>query len=668
MTEDKPIEILLVEDEPAHAELVARAFESREQIYKLLVAQTIAEAHAILKDNSPALIITDWRLPDGEGTELILSPEEAGGIPVIIMTSHGNERVAVEAIKAGALDYVVKSDVTLAEMAHIVERALREWGHKIQRQRAEKELERRLAELEAINRVSTAMRTADNLSQMIPILLDEALSIMGAQAGIFWLYQSATQKLNPVLARGEFSKVEGEPLAPGEGIPGRVFMSGQLYIAEEIRSDPWSTPKSCQHVPPGWGGVCIPIRTAQEVIGILMVGFETPRRFSESQINLLNTMAEIAGNAMHRTHLHEQREHGFRRMAALRAIDQAITSNTDLNLTLNILAHHAKTQLGVDAVAIMRLNPHSNMLEFIAGHGFNHPSGVPRASTRVGDGYAGLAVLERRPIFAPDLKKSALPSVHPQLSTTELFQAYHVIPLIIKGQVKGVLEAFHRSPFQPDAEWANFFESLAGQAAIAIDNADLFEGIQHTNMELILAYDATIEGWSRALDLRDRETEGHTQRVTEMTIKLATIMGISGEEIIHIRRGALLHDIGKMGIPDNLLLKTGPLTDNEWGEMRKHPVYAYEMLSPISYLRPALDIPYCHHERWDGTGYPRGLKGDRIPLSARIFAVVDVWDALCSDRPYRRAWPREKALEYLTENSGTHFDPAVVTAFKRMLG
>jgi HD-GYP domain-containing protein (c-di-GMP phosphodiesterase class II) len=145
-------------------------------------------------------------------------------------------------------------------------------------------------------------------------------------------------------------------------------------------------------------------------------------------------------------------------------------------------------------------------------------------------------------------------------------------------------------------------------------------------------------------------------------------MGISGEEIIHIRRGALLHDIGKMGIPDNLLLKTGPLTDNEWGEMRKHPVYAYEMLSPISYLRPALDIPYCHHERWDGTGYPRGLKGDRIPLSARIFAVVDVWDALCSDRPYRRAWPREKALEYLTENSGTHFDPAVVTAFKRMLG
>lgn len=666
MTEDKPIDVLLVEDESAHAELVARAFEARGQKYKLLVAQTIGEARALLKANSPALIITDWRLPDGEGTELIPPPETAG-IPVIVMTSYGNERIAVEAIKAGALDYVVKSDAALAEMTHIAERALREWEHKTQRQRAENELERRVAELETINRVSTAMRTADSLEQMVPILVDEALSILGAQAGIFWLYEPAVQKLNPLLARGEFAKVEGEPLAPGEGIPGKVFASGRTHITEEICSDPLSTARSCKQMPAGWGGVCLPIRTAQEVIGVLMVGFETPRRFSDGQVSLLNTLAEIAGSAIHRAHLHQQRERGYRRMAALRAIDQAITSNTDLNLTLNILAHHAKTQLGVDAVAIMRLNPHSNMLEFAAGHGFSHPSGVPRAATRVGDGYAGLAVLERRAIFAPDLKRSAFPSVHPELATTELFQAYHVTPLIIKGQVKGVLEAFHRTPFQPDAEWASFFESLAGQAAIAIDNADLFEGIQRTNMELILAYDATIEGWSRALDLRDRETEGHTQRVTEMTIKLASIMGVAGEEMIHIRRGALLHDIGKMGIPDNLLLKTGPLTENEWGEMRKHPVYAYEMLSPISYLRPALDIPYCHHERWDGSGYPRGLKGERIPLAARIFAVVDVWDALCSDRPYRRAWSREKAMEYLMENSGTQFDPAVVNAFRRML-
>ena len=182
-------------------------------------------------------------------------------------------------------------------------------------------------------------------------------------------------------------------------------------------------------------------------------------------------------------------------------------------------------------------------------------------------------------------------------------------------------------------------------------------------MDLVLAYDATIEGWSRALDLRDRETEGHTQRVTELTIKLARMMTRNDEELVHIRRGALLHDIGKMGIPDNILLKPGPLTTEEWEVMRRHPFYAYELLAPIPFLRPALDIPYCHHEKWDGSGYPRGLKAEEIPLSARIFAVVDVWDALCSDRPYRQAWEPARAMLYIQEQSEHHFDPRVVASF-----
>jgi HD-GYP domain-containing protein (c-di-GMP phosphodiesterase class II) len=237
------------------------------------------------------------------------------------------------------------------------------------------------------------------------------------------------------------------------------------------------------------------------------------------------------------------------------------------------------------------------------------------------------------------------------------------VPLIAKGQVQGVLEVFHRQSLRPDQEWMEFFETLGGQAAIAIDNAALFNSLQRTNIDLTLAYDATIEGWSHALDLRDKETEGHTQRVTEMTVRLAQAMNIPDDEIVHIRRGALLHDIGKMGIPDGILLKPGPLTDDEWVVMRKHPVYAYEMLSPIQYLGPALEIPYCHHEKWDGSGYPRGLLGGQIPLSARIFAIVDVWDALRSDRPYRTAWPEEKVREHVRSLSGTHFDPKVVAAF-----
>jgi putative nucleotidyltransferase with HDIG domain len=212
-----------------------------------------------------------------------------------------------------------------------------------------------------------------------------------------------------------------------------------------------------------------------------------------------------------------------------------------------------------------------------------------------------------------------------------------------------------------------FLEALAGQAAIAIDNATLFEELQRSNLDLALAYDTTLEGWSRALELRDQETEGHTQRVTEMTLQLAHAMGLSEAELVHIRRGALLHDIGKMGVPDNILLKPGSLTDEEWIIMRKHPAYAHDMLAPIAYLRPALDIPYCHHEKWDGSGYSRGLKGEQIPLAARLFAVVDVWDALRSDRPYRAKWPEAKVRDYLREQTGKHFDPTVVEVFLRIL-
>jgi len=352
----------------------------------------------------------------------------------------------------------------------------------------------------------------------------------------------------------------------------------------------------------------------------------------------------------------------LKRLNTLRSIEKAITSSLDLRVTLDMLLNQATTQLGIDAAAILLLNQHTQILEYSVSKGFRS-SALKYTQLKLGESNAGRAAIEHRIVTIPNLKETPDGFVRSKLFTNEDFITYFAVPLIAKGQVKGILELFHRAPLDTDQGWLEFLETTADQAAMAIDNAALFEGLQRSNIELTLAYDTTIEGWSHALDLRDKETEGHSRRVTDMTLRIARELGIKEEELMHIRRGALLHDIGKMGIPDNILLKPGALTEEEWKIMKLHPVYAYELLYPIEYLRPALDIPYYHHEKWDGTGYPKGLKDKEIPLPARIFALVDVWDALRSDRPYRLAWTKEKVREHIRSLSGIHFDPEVVEVF-----
>jgi PAS domain S-box-containing protein/putative nucleotidyltransferase with HDIG domain len=354
-------------------------------------------------------------------------------------------------------------------------------------------------------------------------------------------------------------------------------------------------------------------------------------------------------------------------LTALQDIDRIIASAVDLHLSLNALIAKARSLLAVDAAAVLLIDYSMNALEIAAGGGFR--TNMAAGSTiRLDETHAGRVALERHIVKIPDLKSEA---GHPFMTgylNGEDFVSYHGVPLVIKGRVIGVFEVFQRSLIKRDQEWLDFLNALAGQAAIAISSAQLFESLQQSNSELTQAYDATIEGWSRALDLRDKETEGHSLRVTEMAVELARAFGLNDAELVQVRWGSLLHDIGKMGVPDGILLKPSALTEDEWVAMRKHPTFAYEMLAPIRYLRLALDIPYCHHEKWDGSGYPRGLTGEQIPLTARIFAVVDVWDALTSDRPYRPAWTEEKALEYIRATSGAHFDPQVVEAFMQVNG
>ncbi len=347
---------------------------------------------------------------------------------------------------------------------------------------------------------------------------------------------------------------------------------------------------------------------------------------------------------------------------SLRRIDMAITNSVDVRLVLDIFMDQVIADLEVDAVAVLLFEPGAARLTPFLGRGFAAELAAGRG-VPVGEGPAGRAAREQRTVYIPDLRSEGERGSAVAGDAQARYASYLAVPMLAKGQLQGVIELYARRRLEPTDEWLEFLETYADQGAIAIENSQLLTSLERSNSELQLAYDRTIEGWAYALDLKDEETAGHSKRVTEMTVRLARRLGVPEEQMVHVQRGALLHDIGKMGIPDQILLKHEELTEDEYELMKRHTIYAYELLSPIEFLRPALDIPYCHHEKWAGGGYPRGLAGEQIPLSARIFAVVDVYDALTSDRPYRPAWPVERALAYIRAESGRHFDPRVVDAF-----
>lgn len=357
----------------------------------------------------------------------------------------------------------------------------------------------------------------------------------------------------------------------------------------------------------------------------------------------------IARDITERKQNEKKIQNHIERLTILQRVENAITSTLDLNQVLDILQTELKHAMDISDIHVFLIDPITGDLSDIL------PSKNDSGDTFY---FAQLAAKHKTLVQIDDMK------IAPQ--RLGLPQNYFALPLIAKDEVQGVLELFFNNvPSDPD--WENFIMTLADQTANAIHNAGLFAEVQRFNLEIKNAYDATLEGWALALELRENETEKHTQRVRELTTRLVRKFGFSEEAIIHIQRGALLHDIGKMGIPDHILLKPGPLDEEEWKKMRMHPTYAIQMLSKIDFLKPALVIPFCHHERWDGSGYPRGLSGTDIPLEARIFAIVDVWDALSSDRPYRKAWPTEKIIQYLKENSGVLFDPEILSVFLSML-
>ncbi|MFZ5921860.1 MAG: HD domain-containing phosphohydrolase [Chloroflexota bacterium] len=525
--------------------------------------------------------------------------------------------------------------------------------------------ERRQHELEreAIITVANALRTAATRSEILTVLLDQMNELFKADGAMLAIPFPSTEEITLEMGRGAVGeRFTGLRLPPGKGAIRWVMENRKPYLTNSAHTDPLFYRPAL--LGESQAVAAVPLIAQEQVIGALWIARK--KHITDGELRLLNATADIAANAIHRVTLYEQAERQLRRLITLHQIDLAITTSLDLDQTLDILLNAMVTQLDVDAADILLLTPQTGMLEYAAGIGFRTRC-PEHFRVRMGEGQAGLAAARRRILSIPDLGLAPEAFSRQALLAEEKFVSHYVAPLVTKEQTLGVLEVFTHKRLAPENDWLDFFETLATQAAIAIDNATLFDNLQRSHTELSLAYDATIEGWSRALDLRDKETEGHTQRVANMSLQLAGMFGMSDVEKMNLRRGALLHDIGKMGIPDSILLKPGSLTDAEWEIMRRHPVYAYEMLAPINYLRQALDIPRYHHERWDGGGYPHGLEKDQIPLAARIFAVVDVWDALTSDRPYRKRWSTAEALSYICEQSGKHFDPRVVEAFLRLV-
>lgn len=521
------------------------------------------------------------------------------------------------------------------------------------------ERKQRELEIEAVAAVSTKLRTAQSLDEILPIVLDHALSSIDAQEGTITLVQPDTGDHLIVIGRGVRALPVGKVIPRGKGLTSMVVSTTKPYVNNNFRKNPDPRTVRLIDIEPTEALAIVPIPAKDQVIGTIGIGRNTP--FEESDLRVLNAIAEIGGGAIYRAELFEQTERRLRHLRSLREIDTTIASSLDLDLTLDVILAQTVNELKVDAASVLLLT-NQQILEYAAGRGFR--TDLPKtARLTFGEGLAGKAAKERVLVEAPVIADHLPEYTRKSLMVPEGFKSYYGAPLIAKGRVIGVLETFHRTEQVRDTEWKDFLLTLAGQAAIAIDNAALFEDLQHSNQDLRLAYDRTIEGWAHALSLRDMETVEHSRRVTEMTLKLARGMGFEDEKLVHVRRGALLHDIGKMSIPDKVLGKTGPLDEDEWVIMRKHPEYARQMLSTIEFLAPAMAIPTGHHEKWDGSGYPQGLKGRQIPLEARIFAIIDVWDALTSDRPYRSAWPVEKVRNYLREQSGKHFDPEVVDAF-----
>jgi response regulator RpfG family c-di-GMP phosphodiesterase len=645
--------ILLIEDNIGLAELVSeRLSDAGKQV---VAVNSGRAAREWLQHNEPRLILLDYSLPDISGAELVRQIIAIKGCmpPFIVTTGAGDEQIAVAMMKSGARDYLVKNSNFLDNIPLVVDHILREIS-----------TERRLVQSE------TALRESEERYRVIfenspSAIWEEDLSAV--QAYFDELYGSGVQNLPAYLENNPLELIHLASLIKITNLN----ETSLLTFGAETKSEMY------QHMPrffssetdaffrPQIMALARGTLTFKYEVSILNVK-EQPVVFM-LHLNVLpgceKTLAKVLVSFVDITE-RKRREVELQLMATVSAALRAAASRSEI---FPIILDQVSELTGTSLVSLVLYDPlnHEYVVELARGDWARQQGArVPFAQS-----ISQQVIDSGQPYVCHDARADV--SMEYIFGGLERPLALTGVPLRANQQKIGVLWV-GRSLDGPHARAFSTAETqllgiVADIAANAVNRTSSFEEAQRVARDLAQAYDRTLEGWAHALELRDQEIEGHARRVATITVELARALGTGEDELEHIRRGALLHDIGKIGIPDSVLLKPGPLNEREMEIMRRHPEYAYDMITPIEYLCAARVIPYYHHEKWDATGYPHGLGGEAIPFAARIFAVVDVWDALTNDRPYRAAWSSEEALKYIREQSGLHFDPKVVDCFLQLI-
>ncbi|HWR57762.1 MAG TPA: HD domain-containing phosphohydrolase, partial [Thermodesulfovibrionales bacterium] len=621
----KIVRVLLIEDNPGDARLIEEMLKHSGAEYELQWAERLSTGIELLKANGFDVILLDLGLPDSRVPDTLrkLSAIESKA-PVIVLTGLADEAIGAQAVKEGAQDYLIKGQIDKNLLVRSITYA-------IERRKAEDLL--RQSEEKYRNLVE---RARDG----IVIIQDETIKFANARMAELdggrveqLVGSSFTDHVHP----SELPRIVDmyRRRMAGEKLP-------DMYEAILLRKDGSSAPAELSAGIITYDGrpadlVIIRDITERKRAEQLI---EEQKRFSE---NLIESSA-VATFVVDRQHKVMSWNKACEELTGMPASEMLGTDNqwkpfyehkrpvladivieADFDRLSGLYAVYSKSTLAPNAL---------------------HAEGWYRNL----NGKDRYILFDAAPIF--DSKGELIAAIENLQDITD------------RKKTEEMLQRSEASYREATIILGESIENIKKREAGILRGRDAFlnmlDDVNEAYKELTLAYEKTIEGWSRALDYRDKETEGHSQRVTELTIQIAREMGMGEEELLHVRRGALLHDIGKMGIPDAILHKKGRLTEEEMVIIRNHPKFAYDMLKEIDYLQAALEIPFCHHEKWDGTGYPRGLKGEEIPIAARIFAIVDVWDAMTHDRPYRKAIPCEEVIPHLTNQSGQYFDPNVV--------